>query len=126
MLDENNPTHAEVLNKIKTRFREETFTRESIKEVIQNHPELVSFRHTYTPLVEAEGRSVCFTSTLPWFTVSPISHHGSLPHPLIRTQILIAHRSSFPSPIPSLLTRSASLLTRSLSPWPLRVARFAR
>jgi glutamate dehydrogenase len=29
------------LNKIKTRFREETFTRESIREVIQAHPELV-------------------------------------------------------------------------------------
>ena len=41
MLDENNPSHAEVLAKIKTRFREETFTRENIREVIQAHPELV-------------------------------------------------------------------------------------
>jgi glutamate dehydrogenase len=31
----------EVLNKIKTRFREETFTRDNIREVILNHPELV-------------------------------------------------------------------------------------
>ena len=42
VLDDSNPGHAEVLNKIKTRFREETFTRESIREVILNHPELVS------------------------------------------------------------------------------------
>ncbi len=41
-LDDQNPDHAEVLNKIKTRFREETFTRESIREVILSHPELVS------------------------------------------------------------------------------------
>lgn len=40
-LDETNPSHMETLNKIKTRFREETFTRENIREVIQNHPELV-------------------------------------------------------------------------------------
>jgi hypothetical protein len=31
----------EVLNKIKTRFREETFTRDNIREVILSHPELV-------------------------------------------------------------------------------------
>ena len=41
VLDDSNPDHAEVLNKIKTRFREETFTRESIREVIQAHPDLV-------------------------------------------------------------------------------------
>nr|ODN93344.1 glutamate dehydrogenase [Cryptococcus depauperatus CBS 7841] len=41
VLDESNAGHAEVLAKIKTRFREETFTRESIREVIANHPELV-------------------------------------------------------------------------------------
>ncbi|KAK8846866.1 hypothetical protein IAR55_005956 [Kwoniella newhampshirensis] len=40
-LDESNPDHAEVLNKIKTRFREETFTRESIRDVLQSHPDLV-------------------------------------------------------------------------------------
>ncbi|ORY27092.1 glutamate dehydrogenase [Naematelia encephala] len=40
-LDDNNADHAEVLNKIKTRFREETFTRESIREVIQSHPDLI-------------------------------------------------------------------------------------
>lgn len=40
-LDESNPAHAEVLNNIKRRFREETFTRESIAQVIHAHSELV-------------------------------------------------------------------------------------
>ena len=34
ILDESNASHAEVLNDIKRRFREETFTRESIMEAI--------------------------------------------------------------------------------------------
>ena len=42
MLDDQNPSHAEVLNDIKRRFREETFTRESIMEAIAAYPELVS------------------------------------------------------------------------------------
>ena len=41
MLNENDPAHAEVLNDIKRRFREETFTRESIAQVIHAHPDLV-------------------------------------------------------------------------------------
>ncbi|OAX40431.1 NAD-specific glutamate dehydrogenase [Rhizopogon vinicolor AM-OR11-026] len=41
ILDESNPSHAEVLNDIKRRFREETFTRESIALVIHAHPELI-------------------------------------------------------------------------------------
>ena len=41
ILDETNPTHASVLNDIKRRFREETFTRESIAQVIHGHAELV-------------------------------------------------------------------------------------
>ncbi|KIK69950.1 hypothetical protein GYMLUDRAFT_67202 [Collybiopsis luxurians FD-317 M1] len=41
VLDENDPEHAEVLNNIKRRFREETFTRESIEQVIQAHPDLI-------------------------------------------------------------------------------------
>ncbi|KAJ8591101.1 NADH-dependent glutamate dehydrogenase [Rhizopogon salebrosus TDB-379] len=41
ILDESNPAHAEVLNDIKRRFREETFTRESIALVIHAHPELI-------------------------------------------------------------------------------------
>ena len=42
ILNETNPTHAEVLNDIKQRFRKETFTRESIAKVIEASPELVS------------------------------------------------------------------------------------
>ena len=42
LLDESNPTHAEVLNDIKRRFREETFTRESIAQVIHAYPDIVS------------------------------------------------------------------------------------
>ncbi|KAJ8081071.1 NAD-dependent glutamate dehydrogenase [Marasmius tenuissimus] len=41
VLDENDPAHAGVLNDIKRRFREETFTRESIMNVIDNYPELI-------------------------------------------------------------------------------------
>ena len=42
VLDESNPGHAEVLNQIKKRFREETFTRQRISEAILAYPELVS------------------------------------------------------------------------------------
>ncbi|KAE9389825.1 hypothetical protein BT96DRAFT_946579 [Gymnopus androsaceus JB14] len=41
VLDENDPAHAEVLNNIKRRSREETFTRESIEQVIHTHSELI-------------------------------------------------------------------------------------
>jgi hypothetical protein len=46
VLDETIPAHAEVLNDIKIRFREETFTRESIQQVIQAHPDLVRYLYT--------------------------------------------------------------------------------
>ncbi|PPR04087.1 hypothetical protein CVT24_010660 [Panaeolus cyanescens] len=54
VLNENDPTHAEVLNDIKRRFREETFTRESIAQVIHAHPDLirllyVNFAMTHYP-----------------------------------------------------------------------------
>ncbi|KAH8101659.1 hypothetical protein DFH11DRAFT_1491510, partial [Phellopilus nigrolimitatus] len=39
-LDAANPSHAEVLNDIKRRFREETFTRESIMDLVAAHPAL--------------------------------------------------------------------------------------
>ena len=42
LLDEKDPAQAEVLGAIKRRFREETFTREAIAQVIAAHPELVS------------------------------------------------------------------------------------
>jgi glutamate dehydrogenase len=41
VLDENDASHAEVLNDIKRRFREETFTREVIKAVLNAYPEIV-------------------------------------------------------------------------------------
>ncbi|KAH7913967.1 NADH-dependent glutamate dehydrogenase [Hygrophoropsis aurantiaca] len=41
ILDESNPSHAEVLNDIKRRFREETFTRESIAQIIHAHSEII-------------------------------------------------------------------------------------
>lgn len=47
VLDENDTTHAEVLNNIKRRFREETFTRESIAQVIHAYPELVGTISSY-------------------------------------------------------------------------------
>ncbi|KAG8732549.1 NAD-dependent glutamate dehydrogenase [Ceratobasidium sp. 414] len=54
VLDESNAVHAEVLNDIKVRFREETFTRESIGEVISAYPDLirmlyVNFAMTHYP-----------------------------------------------------------------------------
>lgn len=41
VLNEANPAHEEVLMDIKRRFRDETFTRESVANVIHAHPELV-------------------------------------------------------------------------------------
>lgn len=54
VLDEANPGHAEVLNQIKKRFREETFTRQGISEAILAYPELirmlyVNFAMTHYP-----------------------------------------------------------------------------
>jgi glutamate dehydrogenase len=42
VLKEADPGHAEVLNQIKKRFREETFTSKRILEAIHAYPELVS------------------------------------------------------------------------------------
>ncbi|KAL7418622.1 NAD-dependent glutamate dehydrogenase [Cryptotrichosporon argae] len=57
VLDESNPNHADVLAKIRARFREETFTRDSIKEVIASHPDLIrmlyiNFAMVHYPAVE--------------------------------------------------------------------------
>ena len=41
VLDDANPLHGEVLNNIKKRFREETFTRQGISETILAYPDLV-------------------------------------------------------------------------------------
>ncbi|TFL01414.1 NAD-specific glutamate dehydrogenase [Pterulicium gracile] len=61
VLNENEPTHAEVLNDIKRRFREETFTRESIEQIIQSYPELirllyVNFAMIHYPTQEDAGQ----------------------------------------------------------------------
>lgn len=49
VLDESNPGHAEVMNQIKKRFREETFTRQGIAEALSAYPELVSnMMHNHT------------------------------------------------------------------------------
>ncbi|EIN12308.1 NAD-specific glutamate dehydrogenase [Punctularia strigosozonata HHB-11173 SS5] len=57
ILNEADPAHAEVLNAIKRRFREETFTRESIAQVIHAHADLirqlyVNFAMTHYPQAE--------------------------------------------------------------------------
>ncbi|EKM49737.1 uncharacterized protein PHACADRAFT_265387 [Phanerochaete carnosa HHB-10118-sp] len=51
LLDESNPSHAEVLNDIKRRFREETFTRESIAQVIHAHPDLINLLYVNFAMV---------------------------------------------------------------------------
>ncbi|KAK7689852.1 hypothetical protein QCA50_006491 [Cerrena zonata] len=51
ILDENNPSQAEVLNDIKRRFREETFTRESIAQVIHAHPDLINLLYVNFAMV---------------------------------------------------------------------------
>lgn len=55
VLNENDPAHAEVLNDIKRRFREETFTRESIAQVIHAHPDLVRWINIFYVFYSAEG-----------------------------------------------------------------------
>ena len=65
ILDESNPSHASVLNDIKRRFREETFTRESIAQVIHAHADLVSSFLVWIafPELTLRRRSTCFMST---------------------------------------------------------------
>jgi glutamate dehydrogenase len=67
VLDENNPTHAEVLNNIKRRFREETFTREAIADVIHAHPELVRSLYVHFAMAhypKAEASRLMYASFL--------------------------------------------------------------
>ena len=57
VLDESDSQQAAILNEIKLRFREETFTRQSILEVIESHPTLirllyVHFANTHYPGAE--------------------------------------------------------------------------
>jgi len=74
VLNENDPAHAEVLNDIKRRFREETFTRESIAQVILAHPELVCrfrfvMRLGWTSCLSGWCRSGCCMWTLRWHII---------------------------------------------------------
>lgn len=46
ILDESNPNHAGVLADLKKRFREETFTKTAILDVIKTYPELVRLLYT--------------------------------------------------------------------------------
>ncbi|CEH15411.1 nad-specific glutamate dehydrogenase [Ceraceosorus bombacis] len=55
VLDEANPAHASILNDIKLRFREETFTRQSIQEVMQSHPDLVRLLYVHFANVHYPG-----------------------------------------------------------------------
>ncbi|KAF7296671.1 NAD-specific glutamate dehydrogenase [Mycena chlorophos] len=60
VLNADDPTHAEVLAAVQRRFREETFTRESIANVIFAYPELirllyVNFAMTHYPESVGEG-----------------------------------------------------------------------
>lgn len=55
VLDESNPDHAEVLNSIKIRFREETFTREGIAECVKAYPELVRLLYVAFAMVHYPG-----------------------------------------------------------------------
>ena len=66
ILDESNASHAEVLNDIKRRFREETFTRESIMEAIAAYPELVhllyvNFAMTHYPNADSQAQTLVAT-----------------------------------------------------------------
>lgn len=46
-LDPKNAVHIEVLNKIKKRLRQETFTREYVLEIVRQYPELVRVLHVH-------------------------------------------------------------------------------
>lgn len=80
MLDETKPGHEQVLNKIKTRFREETFTRESIREVIQAHPELVRMLYINFAMTHCELAEACYWfAELMYQTLLPTRPLSSLP-----------------------------------------------
>lgn len=79
ILDESNSVHAEVLNNIKTRFRDETFTRDSIKDVIKAHPELIrnlylNFAMTHYPENDESLQLMPTLSYLRLKTEQPLSN----------------------------------------------------
>lgn len=67
MLDKNNPLHVEILSKLKRRLRQETFTRDYIYDIINEHPDLVrslylSFANAH--YVQTRGEDDDFIPTL--------------------------------------------------------------
>ena len=78
VLDENNTTHAEILGDIKRRFRDETYTRESIAQIIHNYPELVRVdaEHLFIKLLISSHRSSCSMSILPPSITPPLTTHN--------------------------------------------------
>ncbi|KAJ9475932.1 NAD-specific glutamate dehydrogenase [Pseudozyma hubeiensis] len=55
VLNENDSQQAAILNEIKLRFREETFTRQSIQEVIENHPTLIRLLYVHFANIHYPG-----------------------------------------------------------------------
>lgn len=54
-LDESDPQQAAILNEIKLRFREETFTRQSIQEVILSHPDIIRLLYVHFANIHYPG-----------------------------------------------------------------------
>lgn len=79
VLNEANPAHEEVLMDIKRRFRDETFTRESVANVIHAHPELVRKQIFHIPfgMLTLKDRSACCTLTSQWCNTRSTKHSGS-------------------------------------------------
>ncbi|KAE9386973.1 hypothetical protein BT96DRAFT_1026013 [Gymnopus androsaceus JB14] len=78
VLDKNDPAHAEVLNNIKRRFRKETFTRESIEQVIHTRSELiqllyVDFAMVYYPASDHATELMPTLSYQRLQTIQPLS-----------------------------------------------------
>lgn len=54
-LDDTDPAQASILNEIKTRFREETFTREGIQNVLERYPELIRLLYVHFANIHYPG-----------------------------------------------------------------------
>lgn len=58
LIDENDPAQAQTLNDIRQKLRSETFTRQSILEVIQSYPQIIRLLYiqfAMTHYIEAQG-----------------------------------------------------------------------
>jgi glutamate dehydrogenase len=55
VLDESDAAQQSILNDIKLRFREETFTRQSIQEVLQSHPDIVRLLYVHFANIHYPG-----------------------------------------------------------------------